>query len=148
MRKIHASKYRSVLAMRIINNIQVLSSTILILMLVVISGVNTLTNRVWLALSRTLVPYSRFPLLVGGLLLTIGFGLFANGEPTPLELFDERVRPIFQSEDPSSCVQCHLSSVDLKDYILPSHQRPCASIKAQGLIDLKNPTKPKILKLI
>ncbi|HIB85955.1 TPA: hypothetical protein EYO57_01890, partial [Candidatus Poribacteria bacterium] len=134
--------------MRIINNIQVLSSTILILMLVVISGVNTLTNRMWLALSRTLVPYSRFPLLVGGLLLTIGFGLFANGEPTPLELFDERVRPIFQSEDPSSCVQCHLSSVDLKDYILPSHQQTFASLKAQGLIDLRNPAKSKILKLI
>ena len=141
--------------MRIIDNIQGLSSMILILMLDVISGINAFANRMWLALGRTnqrciimLVPYSRYPLLVGGLLLITGSGLFANEEPTPLELFDERIRPIFQSEDPSSCVQCHLSSVDLKDYILPSHQQTFASLNAQGLIDLRNPAKSQILKLI
>tara|TARA_B100000809_G_scaffold153250_1_gene150608 strand:- start:897 stop:1493 length:597 start_codon:yes stop_codon:yes gene_type:complete len=141
--------------MRIIDNIQGLSSMILILMLDVISGINAFADRMRLALGRTnqrciimLVPYSRFPLLVGGLLLIIGSGLFANEEPTPLELFDERIRRIFQSEDPSSCVQCHLSSVDLKDYILPSHQQTFVSLNAQGLIDPRNPAKSKILKLI
>jgi len=59
--------------MRIIDNIQGLSSMILILMLDVISGINAFADRMRLALGRTnqrciimLVPYSRFPLLVGG----------------------------------------------------------------------------------
>ena len=45
--------FQNMLAMNIINNIQVFSSTILILMLAVISGVNIFANRMWLALSRT-----------------------------------------------------------------------------------------------
>ena len=45
-----------------------------------------------------------------------------DSAPTPaLQLFEERIMPIFKSPNPSSCVQCHLSSVDIKDYILPSH---------------------------
>ena len=58
--------------MRIIDNIQGLSSMILILMLDVISGINAFADRMRLALGQTnqrciimLVPYSRFPLLVG-----------------------------------------------------------------------------------
>ena len=86
--------------------------------------------------------------LTAVLLLSTGYSLLANQQSTPLQLFDERIRPIFQSEDPSSCVQCHLSSLDLKDYILPSHQQTFASLKAQGLIDLINPAESKILQLI
>ena len=92
--------------------------------------------------------FSKMTFLAAVLLLTSGYSLLANEQPTPLQLFDARIRPIFQSEDPSSCIQCHLSSVDLKDYILPSHQQTFASLKAQGLIDLTNPTESKILKLI
>ena len=76
------SKYSSIFVMKIISNIQGLSSMILILMLDAISGINAFANRMRLALGRTnqrciimLVPYSRFPLLVGGLLLIIGSGL-------------------------------------------------------------------------
>ena len=36
-------------------------------------------------------------------------------EPSPAQVFDSRILPIFRSDSPSSCVQCHLSSVDLKD---------------------------------
>ena len=39
-------------------------------------------------------------------------------EPTPAEVFEKRILPIFKSANPSSCVQCHLAGVDLKDYIL------------------------------
>ena len=92
--------------------------------------------------------FSKMAFLAAVLLLTSGYSLLANPQPTPLQLFDARIRPIFQSEDPSSCIQCHLSSVDLKDYILPSHQQTFASLKAQGLIDLINPAESKILQLI
>ncbi len=65
-----------------------------------------------------------------------------------VDLFNERILPIFRSPEPSSCVQCHLASVDLKDYILPSHRKTFLSLRDQGLVDLKQPEKSKILKLI
>jgi hypothetical protein len=65
-----------------------------------------------------------------------------------LDIFDQRIMPIFNSPNPSSCVQCHLSAVDLKDYILPSSDATFASLREQGMIDLENPEKSKILELI
>jgi len=72
----------------------------------------------------------------------------ADGEPTPREVFEKRLLPIFKSPNPSSCVQCHLAAVDLKNYILPSHEQTFASLRDQGLIDLEKPEKSKILALI
>ena len=71
-----------------------------------------------------------------------------SGQPTPLELFEQRIMPIFKSPQPASCVQCHLAAVDLKSYILPSHERTFLSLRDQGLIDLSAPEKSKILRLI
>ena len=56
--------------------------------------------------------------------------------------------PIFRSDKPSSCVQCHLSSVDIKNYILPSHEDTFLAMREQGLIDVDRPDKSKILTLI
>lgn len=67
---------------------------------------------------------------------------------SPAELFNNRIMPIFRSAEPSSCVQCHLSSVDLKDYILPSHEQTFLSLRDQGLVNLEDPGASKILKLI
>lgn len=72
----------------------------------------------------------------------------ADNKTTPLELFNQRIMPIFRSEKPSSCVQCHLAAVDLKNYILPSHEKTFVSLRDQGLIDLERPLKSKILTLI
>ena len=66
----------------------------------------------------------------------------------PVEVFDQRIRPIFRSPNPSSCVQCHLAAVDLKNYILPSAEKTFASLRDQGLVDLKVPSRSKILTLI
>lgn len=63
-------------------------------------------------------------------------------------VFETRILPIFQSPDPSSCVQCHLAGVDLKHYIRPSHEETFRSLRDQGLIDLDRPAKSKILALI
>jgi hypothetical protein len=65
-----------------------------------------------------------------------------------LDLFEQRIMPIFRSPQPSSCVQCHLASVDLKSYILPSHEKTFVSLRDQGLIDLQHPEKSKVLALI
>ena len=69
-------------------------------------------------------------------------------EATPEQVFERRIVPIFKSPNPSSCVQCHLSGVDLKNYILPSSEKTFLSLRDQGLIDLKDPASSKILKLI
>jgi hypothetical protein len=71
-----------------------------------------------------------------------------SGEPTPQQVFEQRILPIFRSPDPSSCVQCHLAGVDLKNYILPSHEKTFVSLRDQGLIDLERPEKSRILALI
>ena len=85
--------------------------------------------------------------LAGVLVLTSAINVSAN-EPSALEIFENRIMPIFKSPNPSSCVQCHLAAVDLKDYILPSSDQTFASLREQGLIDLEAPEKSEILKLI
>lgn len=65
-----------------------------------------------------------------------------------LQVFEDRIMPIFKSPKPSSCVQCHLSSVDIKEYILPSATATFVSLREAGLIDIQNPPESKILKLI
>jgi mono/diheme cytochrome c family protein len=72
----------------------------------------------------------------------------AEDRPSPQQVFERRILPIFKSPDPSSCVQCHLSGVDLKNYILPSHEKTFVSLRDQGLIDLDRPRESKILRLI
>ena len=77
-----------------------------------------------------------------------GTVLAEESKPTPKEVFEKRLLPIFESPDPSSCVQCHLAGVDIKNYILPSHEDTFVSLRDQGLIDLDSPEKSKILALI
>jgi mono/diheme cytochrome c family protein len=72
----------------------------------------------------------------------------AGGEASPQQVFERRILPIFRSPDPSGCVQCHLAGVDLKDYILPTHELTFQSLRDQGLIDLDRPEKSRILGLI
>ena len=72
----------------------------------------------------------------------------AIADDSALELFQQRIMPIFNSPQPSSCVQCHLASVDLKDYIRPSHEETFLSLRDQGLIDVDSPRQSKILNLI
>jgi hypothetical protein len=72
----------------------------------------------------------------------------AIAESQALSVFEQRIMPIFRSPQPSSCVQCHLASVDLKNYILPSPEKTFVSLRDQGLIDLTHPEKSKVLTLI
>jgi hypothetical protein len=72
----------------------------------------------------------------------------AEGDLTPQEVFEKRIMPIFKSPNPSSCTQCHLANVDLKNYILPSHEKTFLSLRDQGLINIDKPEESKILKLI
>ncbi len=64
------------------------------------------------------------------------------------EVFQTRILPIMQAGKPSSCVECHLSGVDLADYIRPSQAETFAALLKAGLIDQKNPEASKILTFI
>ena len=76
------------------------------------------------------------------------FPTLAARADDPAKVFEERIVPIFKSPNPSSCAQCHLAAVDLKDYILPSAKDTFLALRDQGLIDLEKPDNSKILKLI
>lgn len=83
--------------------------------------------------------------------LSLGFCLVtsvASADDAATRVFEQRLRPIFQSDKPSSCVQCHLAGVDLKSYIKPSSDDTFRSLRDQGLVDLDQPERSKILKLI
>src|ERR1700704_197906 len=81
-------------------------------------------------------------------LVVIPSNLAAADRDTAEQIFQRRILPIFRSPNPSSCTQCHLGGVDLKNYILPSHEKTFLSLRDQGLVDTKNPDESKILKLI
>src|SRR4051794_28929634 len=95
---------------------------------------------------RTPLPHSR--LFVVFICVHLCSSPADSAEPDAAKVFKQRILPIFKSPNPSSCVQCHLSGVDLKNYILPSSEKTFLSLRDQGLIDLKDPPASKILKLI
>ncbi|MBM3214683.1 hypothetical protein FJZ36_07190 [Candidatus Poribacteria bacterium] len=65
-----------------------------------------------------------------------------------LAVFERRILPILRSPHPSSCVECHLSGVDLSGYILPTAEGTFRSLRDQGLVNTAEPAKSRILDLI
>ena len=86
------------------------------------------------------------PIALACLVLAVSPSLARADDPS--QVFEQRIVPIFKSPNPSSCARCHLASVDLKDYILPSAKDTFLALRDQGLIDLDKPEKSKILTLI
>jgi hypothetical protein len=72
----------------------------------------------------------------------------ASGSDTALAVFEKRILPIFQAAKPSSCTECHLSGVDLKDYIQLDQNKTFAALVSVGLIDVQKPDDSKILQFI
>lgn len=71
----------------------------------------------------------------------------ANGEDA-LGIFRRRIAPILSAKNPSSCSECHLSGVDLKNYIGKTQEETFAGLRDAGLIDPQTPDASKILKFI
>lgn len=71
-----------------------------------------------------------------------------QSDETALAIFQRRILPIFQSSKPSTCSECHLSGVDLKQYIRPTQEETFASLVAGGLIDVEKPEDSKLLTFI
>lgn len=79
---------------------------------------------------------------------TLLMASIATADDAATKVFEQRLLPIFKSDQPSSCVQCHLAGVDLKNYIKPSSDDTFRSLRDQGLVNLEKPEQSKILKLI
>ena len=97
---------------------------------------------------RATEPTERLALFV---LVAWGAAMFlsptARGEDA-LDIFRQRITPILSAKRPSSCSECHLSGVDLKQYIGATQEETFANLRDGGLIDVKNPDASKILKFI
>lgn len=65
-----------------------------------------------------------------------------------LQIFERRILPILNSPRPSSCAECHLGGVDLKDYLRESQSETFAALVAGGLIDRQQPRQSKLLEFI
>lgn len=63
-------------------------------------------------------------------------------------IFQRRILPIMNSPKQSSCTECHLAGVELKDYIHSDQATTFAALRKAGLIDVKQPEKSKILTFI
>jgi hypothetical protein len=72
----------------------------------------------------------------------------ALGDDASLAQFERRILPILQAKSPSSCSECHLSGVDLAQYIQPTEAQTFAALRDGGLIDVKSPDKSKLLSFI
>jgi hypothetical protein len=72
----------------------------------------------------------------------------AAADDAAFAIFQKRIVPILQAQRPSSCSECHLSGVDLKDYIRPTQPETFAALRDGGLIDVKTPAKSKLLQFI
>jgi mono/diheme cytochrome c family protein len=70
------------------------------------------------------------------------------GSGDALAIFERRILPILKSPRPSSCTECHLSGVELADYIHADQGKTFAALVAGGLIDRQLPAKSKILEFI
>lgn len=70
------------------------------------------------------------------------------GDESALAVFRQRIEPIWKSPKPSSCSECHLSGVDLKDYLREDQAATFAALREAGLIDLEKPDDSKLLKFI
>ena len=89
-----------------------------------------------------------FAFAIGTLAYVSALSAEENANDESIKIFNERILPIFRSPNPSSCVECHLSGVDLKDYLADSPAETFAALVKQKLVDVEHPEKSKILEFI
>src|SRR5262245_37715483 len=86
--------------------------------------------------------------LVGCCALVVLSASNAAAADDSLAIFQRRILPILSAKNASSCSECHLSGVDLKNYIRPTQEETFTALKAAGLIDAAKPEASKLLAFI
>ena len=89
-------------------------------------------------------------MVVAGLVFvpSIAYAADEKTAADPSAIFQRRILPLLNSPKASSCTECHLSGVDLKQYIHTDQATTFAALRKNGLIDVKDPAKSKILTFI
>jgi hypothetical protein len=65
-----------------------------------------------------------------------------------LDLYEKRIAPILEDDRPKSCNQCHLSGVDLTNFVQDTPCQTMACLEDKGLVDLDDPDDSVILTWI
>ena len=64
------------------------------------------------------------------------------------EIYARRILPIIESSDRSSCSECHLRGVELKDFLSSDAAATFSALRGRGWIDVTAPEKSKLLEFI
>ncbi len=64
------------------------------------------------------------------------------------DIFRARIVPLLKSPDQSSCSECHLRGVELRDFLAEDQQQTFVNLRARGWIDVEHPEKSKLLEFI
>ena len=56
-------------------------------------------------------------------------------------VFERRILPLLTAKNPSTCAECHLSGVDLKDYIRPTESETFAGLREQAHCGMRRVSK-------
>jgi hypothetical protein len=64
------------------------------------------------------------------------------------DLFERRIRPLLETDQPKTCNQCHLSGVDLGLFVRPTMCETRACLLGRGLVDPSNVERSLVLSWI
>ncbi len=73
---------------------------------------------------------------------------YAAEAPLYESLYAQRLKPLAVSDEPASCNECHLAGVDLASFLHDDGARTFLSLRDQGLVDLDDVRRSRILALI
>lgn len=65
-----------------------------------------------------------------------------------LDLYEKRIAPVLEDDRPKTCNQCHLSGIDLSNFVQNSPCQTMACLEEKGLVDLDSPEDSVILTWI
>lgn len=78
----------------------------------------------------------------------ISLGMKSLQADTAAEIYQRRVIPLLQSNQGSSCSECHLQGIQLTDLLSSDPKETFASLRSRGWIDLDQPSESKLLQFI
>lgn len=82
------------------------------------------------------------------ILMTILLCLFANRSlqaQTPDEIYQRRILPLLESNEKSSCSECHFRGMELREFFGNDSIKTFARLRGLGWIDIENPEDSKLL---
>ncbi len=72
----------------------------------------------------------------------------AKAADNAAEIYTRHVLPLIETDQKSSCSQCHLRGVQLKDFLDRDQAKTFAELRARGWIDVDAPEKSKLLEFV